>query len=136
VQDSEVKNVLLPDGVTVKTSDLPQAPGFAGNALVRYEFDTSIGRASLQADALYTGKFCFTVMCAPVEREAAYHVENLRVGFTPKDSNLDLAFFVNNVFERQYRVYSFDASTYWGYTTGVYGKPRTWGVNAVWHFGK
>ncbi len=136
VQDSEVKNVLLPDGVTVKTSDLPQAPGFAGNALVRYEFDTAIGRASLQADALYTGKFCFTVMCAPVERERAYHVENVRVGFTPKDSNLDLAFFVNNVFERQYRVYAFDASTYWGYTTGVYAKPRTWGVNAVWHFGK
>ena len=136
VQDSEVKGVLLPDGVTVKTSDLPQAPGFAGNALVRYEFDTAIGRASLQADALYTGKFCFTVMCAPVEREKAYHVENVRVGFTPKDSNLDLSFFVNNVFERQYRVYAFDASTYWGYTTGVYAKPRTWGVNAVWHFGK
>ena len=136
VQDSEVKNVLLPDGVTVKTSDLPQAPGFAGNALVRYEFDTGIGRASLQADALYTGKFCFTVMCAPVEREGAYAVANVRVGFTPKDSNLDLAFFVNNLFERKYRVYAFDASTYWGYTTGVYAKPRTWGVNAVWHFGK
>jgi iron complex outermembrane receptor protein len=65
VQDSEVKNVLLPDGATLRSSDLPQAPGFAGNALVRYEFDTGAGRASLQADALYTGKFCFTVMCAP-----------------------------------------------------------------------
>ncbi|MBX9664166.1 TonB-dependent receptor [Novosphingobium sp.] len=136
VQDSEVKNVLLPDGVTVKTSDLPQAPSFAGNALVRYEFDTAIGRASLQADALYTSKFCFTVMCAPVEREGAYAVANVRVGFTPKDSNFDLAFFVNNLFERRYRVYAFDASTFWGYTTGVYAKPRTWGVNAVWHFGK
>ena len=136
VQDSEVKNVLLPDGATIKTSDLPQAPGFAGNALVRYEFETSAGRASLQADALYTGKFCFTVMCAPVEREKSYHVENLRVGFSPAGTNLDLAVFVNNVFERKYRVYSFDASTFWGYTTGVYGKPRTWGVNAVWHFGQ
>ncbi len=136
VQDSEVKNVLLPDGVTLKNSDLPQAPSFAGNALVRYEFDTGIGRASLQADALYTSKFCFTVMCAPVERERAYHVENVRVGLTPAGSNLDLAVFVNNVFERQYRVYAFDASTFWGYTTGVYGRPRTWGVNAVWHFGK
>lgn len=136
LQDSEVKDVLLPDATTVKTSNLPQAPGFAGNALVRYEFDTGIGRASLQADALYTGKFCFTVLCAPVERERAYAVANMRVGLTPKGTNLDLAFFVNNLFERRYRVYAFDASTYWGYTTGVYAKPRTWGVNAVWHFGK
>ncbi|WP_421846797.1 TonB-dependent receptor [Novosphingobium sp.] len=136
VQDSEVKNVLLPDGVTVKTSNLPQAPGFSGNALVRYEFDTGIGRASLQADGLYTGKFCFSVMCAPVEREKPYHVENLRVGLTPKGTNVDLAVFVNNVFERQYRTYAFDGSAYWGDVLGVYGKPRTWGVNAVWHFGK
>ncbi len=135
VQDSEVKDVLLPDGATIKTSDLPQAPGFAGNALVRYEFDTGIGRASLQADALYTGKFCFTVLCAPVEREKAYHVENVRVGLSPAGTNLDLAVFVNNVFERKYRVYAFDASTFWGYTTGVYAKPRTWGVSAVYHFG-
>ena len=136
VQDSEVKGVLLPDGATVKNSDLPQAPGFAGNALVRYEFDTGIGRASLQADALYTGKFCFTVMCAPVEREKAYHVENVRVGISPKGTNLDLSFFVNNLFQREYRVYAFDGSAYWGDVLGVYAKPRTWGVNAVWHFGK
>ncbi len=136
LQDSEVKGVLLPDATTLKTSNLPQAPGFAGNALIRYEFDTAIGSVSLQADALYTGKFCFTVLCAPVEREKAYHVENARIGLTPAGTNLDLAVFVNNVFERQYRVYAFDASTFWGYTTGVYAKPRTWGVTATYHFGK
>ena len=136
VQDSEVRDVLLPDGVTVKTSNLPQAPGFSGNALVRYEFDTGIGRASLQADSLYTGKFCYSVMCAPVEREGAYHVENVRIGLSPKNSNLDLAVFVNNVFERAYRSYVFDGSTYWGDALTVYGKPRTWGVSAVWHLGK
>ena len=75
-------------------------------------------------------------MCAPVEREAAYHVENVRVGLTPAGSNLDLAVFVNNLFQRQYRVYAFDGSTYWGDVLGVYAKPRTWGVNAIWHFGK
>ena len=136
VQDSEVKNVLLPDGATLVTHDLPQAPGFAGNALIRYEFETGAGRASLQADGLYTGKFCFTVMCAPVEREKAYHVENARIGFSPAGTNLDLAVFVNNIFERQYRVYAFDGSTFWGDVLGVYAKPRTWGVSAVYHFGQ
>ncbi|WP_226017371.1 TonB-dependent receptor [Novosphingobium sp. FKTRR1] len=136
VQDSEVKNVLLPDGATSVTHNLPQAPGFSGNALVRYEFETGIGRASVQADALYTGKFCFTVMCAPVEQEKAYHVENARIGLTPKGTNLDLAVFVNNLFERKYRVYAFDGSTFWGDVLGVYAKPRTWGVTATYHFGK
>jgi iron complex outermembrane receptor protein len=49
VQDSKVKNVLLPDGVTLVNHDLPQAPGFSGNALVRYEFGMGGARVSLRA---------------------------------------------------------------------------------------
>ena len=75
-------------------------------------------------------------MCAPVEREAGYHVENVRIGFTPKDSKVDLAAFVNNMFNRAYRVYAFDGSQYWGDSLGVYAKPRTWGISATVHFGK
>ena len=134
-QDSEVKNVQLPDGVTIVNNDLPQAPSFAGNALIRYEFPLAGGNASLQADALFSSKFCFTVMCAPVEREKGYHVENLRVGFEPGDGKLSVAFFVNNLFTRKYRVYAFDGSLYWGDTLGVYAKPRTWGVNLRYNFG-
>jgi len=136
VQDSEVDNILLPDGVTTVNHNLPQAPGFAGNALLRYEFGLAGGTASVQGDALYSGKFCFTVLCAPVENEAAYHVENARIGFTPKGGKLDLAFFVNNVFNRAYRIYAFDGSLFWGDALGVYAKPRTWGVTASYRFGK
>ena len=135
LQDGAVKNVLLPDGATVVTHNLPQAPSFSGNALVRYEFDLAGGRASLQADALYQGKSCFTVLCAPVEREPAYHVENVRVGFSPAGSKVDLAVFVNNLFERAYRSYAFDGSLFWGDSLGVYAKPRTWGITATVRFG-
>jgi iron complex outermembrane recepter protein len=134
LQDSAVKDVLLPDGVTVVTHNLPQAPGFSGNALVRYAFALGGGQAAVQADALYSGKFCFTVMCAPVEQERAYHVENARISYTPAGSPVDLSVFVNNVFNRAYRIYAFDASTYWGDAVSVYAKPRTWGINALWHF--
>jgi iron complex outermembrane receptor protein len=135
VQDSKVKDVLLPDGVTVVTHNLPQAPGFSGNALARYAFALAGGTASLQADMTYSGKFCFTVMCAPVEREPAYHVENARIGFTPKGGKVDFAVYVNNVFNRAYRVYAFDGSTYWGDALGVYAKPRTWAITATYRFG-
>lgn len=135
VQDSEVRDVLLPDGVSIVTHDLPQAPGFTANALARYEFALAGGTASLQADALYSGKFCFTVMCAPVEREPSYHLENVRIGFTPAGGKVDLALFVNNLFNRAYRVYAFDGSLYWGDSLGVYAKPRTWGITATYRFG-
>lgn len=134
-QDSEVKNVLLPDGVTLVNNDLPQAPEFSGSALARYEFDLAGGTASIQADALFQTKICFTVMCAPVEREGGYAVANARVGFTTADEKLSVAVFVSNLFNRKYRVYAFDGSLYWGDTLGVYAKPRTWGVNLRYNFG-
>jgi iron complex outermembrane recepter protein len=134
-QDSEVKNVLLPDGATLVNHNLPQAPGFAGNVMARYEFDMAGGKASVQGDSLYQSKTCFTVMCAPVEQEAAYHVENLRIGFSPKGGKLDFAAYVNNVNNRAYRLYAFDGSAYWGDVLGVYAKPRTYGVTATMRFG-
>jgi iron complex outermembrane receptor protein len=103
--------------------------------MLRYEFGLAGGTASLQADALFQSSMCFTVMCAPVEREGGYAVANTRIGFTTADERLSVAVFVNNVFNRDYRVYAFDGSLYWGDTLGVYAKPRTWGVTLRYNFG-
>ena len=135
-QDSQVKDVLLPDGVTVVNNDLPQAPKFSGSATARYEFSLAGGTASVQADAIIQSKMCFTVMCAPVEREGGYAVANSRIGFTTADERVDVALFVNNLFNKAYRVYAFDGSLYWGDTLGVYAKPRTWGLSVRYNFGK
>ncbi|MFC0590680.1 TonB-dependent receptor [Novosphingobium aquiterrae] len=135
-QTSTVKNVLLPDGVTLEDHSLPQAPEFSGSAMARYEFDLAGGTASIQGDALFQSSMCFTVMCAPVEREKGYAVANARLGFTTADEKIDVAVFVNNLFEKAYRVYAFDGSLYWGDVLGVYAKPRTWGVSVTYNFGK
>ncbi len=135
-QNSKVKGVLLPDGVSVVDHDLPQAPEFSGSAMARYEFDLAGGTASIQGDALFQSAMCFTVMCAPVEQEKGYAVANARVGFTTADEKIDVSVFVNNLFNKAYRVYAFDGSLYWGDTLGVYAKPRTWGVSVRYNFGK
>jgi iron complex outermembrane receptor protein len=75
------------------------------------------------------------VLCAPVEREGAYFIANARLGYTPSGGNWDFAAFVNNVFEREYRVYAFDSSLFSGVVAGVYAKPRTWGITATYRFG-
>jgi iron complex outermembrane receptor protein len=121
--------------VTVVNHDLPQSPHFSGSALARYEFPMGVGTASVQADAQYSGKFCFTVLCAPVEQEKGYTLANARVGYAGPGGRWEVAAFVNNLFEEEYRVYAFDSSLFAGVVAGVYGKPRIWGVTASYRFG-
>ncbi len=133
--DTEVKDILLPDLATVVDHDLPQAPEFSGNALARYEFALAGGIASVQADVLYSGDFCFTVLCAPVEKEKSYTVANARIGYAAEDGRWEVAAFVNNLTEEEYRVYAFDSSLFAGVVAGVYAKPRTYGLTATFRFG-
>ena len=133
--DSKVKDILLPDLVTVVDHDLPQAPPFSANALARYELPIGNGIASIQGDVYYTDDFCFTALCAPVEEEASYTVANARIAYGAGDGRWEVAAFVNNLFEEEYRVYAFDSSLFAGVVAGVYAKPRTYGVTASFRFG-
>ncbi|HEX6572252.1 MAG TPA: TonB-dependent receptor [Steroidobacteraceae bacterium] len=132
--DSTVKDVPLPDGVTIEDHDLPQAPEFSGNLLARYEFAAGPGMLGIQGDAQYSGKFCFTVLCAPVEEEDAYTVANARIDYTGANGRWSVAAFVNNLTEEEYRVYAFDSSLFSGVVAGVYAKPRWYGLSATYRF--
>lgn len=132
---TKVKNVTLPDGVTVVDHRLPQSPGFSGSALIRYEFALFGGTASLQGDVLHTDSFCFTVLCAPVEREGGYDVANLRVSYAGKDDRWEVSAFVKNINKAEYRVYALDESLYDGGVLSAYAPPRTWGITGTIRFG-
>jgi iron complex outermembrane receptor protein len=133
--NTNVKNIQLPDRTTFVDHDLPQAPSFSGNALARFEFPLGGGTASVQADVQYSDDFCFTVLCAPVEKEKAYSVANARIGYAADGGRWEVAAFVNNLTEEEYRVYAFDSSLFAGVVAGVYAKPRTYGLTATWRFG-
>jgi iron complex outermembrane receptor protein len=132
---SNVEDIILPDSVTEVEHDMPQTPDFSGNALARYEFALGGGTAFVQGDVLYTDNFCFTVLCAPVEKEGSYSVANARIGYGAENGQWQVAAFVDNLTEEEYRVYAFDSSTFAGLVAGVYGKPRIYGVTATWRFG-
>ncbi len=132
---SNVEDIVLPDAITNVEHDMPQAPGLSGNALARYEFALGGGMASVQADVLYTDDFCFTVLCAPVEKESSYMVANARIGYGAEDGRWEVAVFGDNLTDEEYRVYAFDSSLFAGLVAGVYGKPRTYGVTATFRFG-
>jgi iron complex outermembrane receptor protein len=132
---SNVEDIVLPDSVTHVEHDLPQAPDLSGNVLARYEFPLGGNTASVQADGQYSDKFCFTVLCAPVEKESSYWVANARIGYGAEDGRWAVAAFVDNLTDEEYRVYAFDSSLFAGLVAGVYGKPRTYGLMATWRFG-
>lgn len=108
--------------------ELPQAPSFSLNGLIRYDFDMSSGRMSAQFDGKYDSSYYFTVLNAPVDYQPRRFVGNARVGYTTADDRYDLAFFVRNVFDKQYRVYNLDLSAL-GYNQNQIAPPRTWGVS-------
>ena len=133
--DSTVKDVPLPDGVTVEDHELPQTPEFSGHALARYEFGLAGGTFGIQGDVQYSSSFCFTVLCAPVEEEDSYTVANARLSYESGSGRWGVAAFVNNLFEEKYRVYAFDSSLFAGVVAGVYGKPRWYGLSGTYRFG-
>ena len=92
----------------------------------------------MQADVQYTDDFCFTVLCAPVEKEKGYTVLNARIGYGAQDGRWEVAVFGDNLTEEEYRVYAFDSSLFAGVVAGVYAKPRTYGYTrcSVRHAGR
>jgi outer membrane receptor protein involved in Fe transport len=45
------------------------------------------------------------VLCAPVQEESVHTVANARVSYGSPDGRWDLAVFVDNLFEEEYRVF-------------------------------
>jgi len=66
----------------------------------------------------------------------SYDLLNLSVGLRNVASvPLDLTLFANNVANKTYRIGGGNYYYTLGYTTAVYGEPRTIGVRATYHFG-
>lgn len=130
--DTKVKNVPIQDG-SLRDRSLPQTPSLSGSATARYAFALAEGTASVQGDVQFTSKFCHTILCSPVDREPGYAVVNGRIGYDI--GRVGLAVFVNNLFEKKYRVGAVDNALAGGFVASIYGKPRTFGVSATVRFG-
>jgi len=131
--DSAVRDVGYPDGETVRDSVLPYTPDVSVNGLVRYEWGAGAGSAALQADFNYSGEFCFSVLCAPLDREDAYIVGNLRAEYVFPGNRWSIAAYATNVSAAEYRVYSVDVSGL-GIANDAYAPPRMLGLTANVNF--
>ncbi|NKB39385.1 MAG: TonB-dependent receptor plug domain-containing protein [Gammaproteobacteria bacterium] len=121
-EDSEVKDVELPSGRLVD-NDLPYAPSFTLSGLARYEWPAFNGTMAMQADFNYSDDYCFSVLCAPLDKEDDYIIGNFRMSYTTSDERWSVAAFVNNVSDTHYRLYTLDISGL-GIANDAYANPR------------
>jgi iron complex outermembrane receptor protein len=127
VLDTVAKGVVLPGGAIVDR-DMPQSPGVSVNGLARYTVPVRSGSVALQVDFKYNGGYYFTVNNAPVEREPAYTIGNVRLSYESADGRWSAGAFVTNVLDKEYRVYSLDVSGL-GFSNDRPGVPRWFGIN-------
>ena len=108
--------------------ELPNAPHFSFNYALRYDWDMNIGLISAQWDGAYYGNQYLEVTNGGGSYQPAYHVSNLRLSFSPSNSQWQVDLMVKNLGDEVYKQYSLDLGML-GATT-YYAPPRT-GVLSV-----
>ena len=128
--DTEAEDIPLNDGSGItRDRQMTLAPEVSLNGLVRYEWAALSGHIATQVDFNYQNETFFDIQNHPVSRENGYAVWNARVSYSGADDKWSLTAFVNNVFEEEYRAYSFDVTNLFGFNQVAYGRPRWMGVS-------
>ncbi len=112
--------------------ELPLAPSFSLNYLLRYNFDALAGNVAIQVDGAFYDDQFLEVTNAPASLQEAYNLTNASLSWE-SDGGLVITGFVKNLFDEEYAVYSLDLGGLG--TTQVYGAPRTYGVSLRIPFG-
>jgi len=120
---------------TLRDREMVLAPEFSLNGLARYAWPMAGGELALQADFNHQGEHFFDISNSPVSKEDAYTIWNARVSYLTMDGQLELAAFVKNLTDEEYRVYTFDFTGIAGFNQQFFGPPRWFGIQAIYHFG-
>ena len=129
LNDSEVDVVDAGDS-PILNAELPNAPGFSGNYLIRYALPLSTSQLIFQFDGAYYGDQFLEVTNGPGTEQGSYNVSNASI--TWQNDNWSVTAWGKNVFDETYRVYSLDLGAL-GATT-FYAPPITGGATVRFQF--
>ena len=111
------------------------APNVSFNGSVSYERDVFNGSLKGSLDYSFQGEQFFDITNSDVSTEDSYGLVNLRLAYTGGEKeNYELAFFVNNVADTEYRVYTFDFTGPAGLNQQFFGPPRWYGGSFTYKF--
>lgn len=111
--------------VDIRGNQMVLSPHITANGVIRYEHDAAVmGIFSAQIEFDFKDDQFFSLTNDPILGQEAYSIWNLRVGWQSANGRLEASFFVNNLFNKVYKVWTFDFTQDFGFLQQFFGKPR------------
>ena len=135
--DAKAKGVPIPFGsgqLVPLEQDMPQAPEWTLNGLLRQDWQTSFGNLFAQIDFNYVDERATSTANSPIATLDSYVLTNLRVGISTDDEKWSTMFFINNLTDTVAVQKVFDLSLFGGYLQRVNGTPRWFGGTVRYQF--
>jgi len=131
--DATADGIALPDGSVLSNRNLVLAPDVQFNAIGRYS--VPIGESSLifQVDTNYSDKVFFDIANQDIASQDSYWVWNGSVSYRFNEK-FELSVWGKNLFEKEYKVYTFDFSGFFGFNQQMFGPPRWYGVTLRYQY--
>jgi iron complex outermembrane receptor protein len=139
--DSSVEGAPTAFGIDHTDVELPNAPNYSYNALVRYAWDALGGRIAAQVDGVYNSEQFLEGTNNGLAEEDAHFVGNASLSYTSDSETWKVTGWVKNLTDVEYRLYSLDLGILdafigqgAGFGQSVYAQPRTMGITASYSF--
>ena len=112
--------------------ELPNAPSYGFNYLVRYNWDALGGNMAAQVDGAYYGDQYLEVTNGGGALQRAYGVVNANIGWTDSNEHWQLKAWIKNIDDEVYKLYNLDLGILG--STAYYAPPRWVGFTAAYNF--
>ena len=134
--DAEVDSFFDPvTGADFSGNQLPEAPEWSFDGIVRYEIPAGPGTLSLQTDWYWQDSRWFVIEHTQGLRQDSYGIVNARIAYSFFDDQFRIAVIGRNLFDEDYTVNGFDSSTF-GSLANIFipGDPRSVAVQLRFNY--
>lgn len=118
---------------TIDGAELPNAPRFSLNYLLRYNVDMAGGNVAAQVDGVWYDDQYLEVTNGLGSLQPAYNVTNASLTYRHDDTGIQATAWARNVFDQAYRAYVLNLGILG--VTSIYGPPATYGLTVKVPFG-
>ena len=131
--DATADGIVMADGSVLENRNLVLAPDVQFNGIGRYTVPMGQGSMVFQVDANYSGKVFFDIVNQDIASQKSYWVWNGSITYRFND-NFEVSVWGKNLFEEDYKVYTFDFSGFFGFNQQMFGPPRWYGVTLRYQY--
>lgn len=131
--DATADGIVLADGTVLEDRNLVLAPDVQFNGIGRYTIPIGQGSLTFQLDTNYSSKKFFDIVNQDIASQKSYWVWNGSVSYRFND-NFEMSVWGKNLFEEDYKVYTFDFSDFFGLNQQMFGPPRWYGVTLRYQY--